>query len=259
MGNLKRTSFALLAVLVAPFAGAAQEAPGTPMDLLRQDGAHGFEIPLRDSVSVCGWTRSRESGGARERNCSESHALVILDVEDGRFTKFDVEPLPKPGQEPSHKWRTPDRIHGPFSADALKTFFVEMAENQPDELAEDALGVLGLVDGLVVWPELERFAGDRSRSGEFRSAALFWLSQETHRKVVSTLESVARADEDEIEVREAAVFALTQQTQADPVPILMDLVESTTDPDLIRTTLFWLAQEDDPRVLTFFGDLLRQP
>ena len=57
-------------------------------------------------------------------------------------------------------------------------------------------------------------------------------------------------------MRNAAVFALSQRHDDEAVPILMDVARTAADSETRRTAMFWLAQADDDRVLSFFEEIL---
>ena len=54
----------------------------------------------------------------------------------------------------------------------------------------------------------------------------------------------------------AAVFALSQRPDDEAVPILMDVARTAADAETRRTAMFWLAQSEDDRVLSFFESIL---
>ena len=64
-------------------------------------------------------------------------------------------------------------------------------------------------------------------------------------------------DEDgDREVREAAIFALSQGPADEAVSILIRIVRTNKDPELVRSALFWLGQTSDARAIALYEEIL---
>lgn len=125
-----------------------------------------------------------------------------------------------------------------------------------ESVAEDAIAPAAMIDGVTIWPALLDLARDRSVSGDVREQAVFWLSQDAAEPATAGLASLAKDDGEDAEVRAAAVFALSQRPDEEGVPILMELAVTSRHAKVRDSSLFWLAQSKDPRVLPFFESIL---
>lgn len=90
---------------------------------------------------------------------------------------------------------------------------------------------------------------------DLRGKALFWLSQKASDKAGEALRDAATNDPD-LGVKEQAVFALSQLSPDESIPYLIDVARTNPHPKIRETAIFWLGQSDDPRVLTFFEEIL---
>lgn len=243
------------AASLAPLEIRGQQHPAEPplelAETLKDAGVYSVEFPLRDSVFICeGGRMWRRTGGAAH-GCSTERAEVWFEVGPTGVEGVAVKPVGGQDHDPS-----PRRLGSPPVAQ-LGGVLVSLAASGEEEVAEDAMGALSMVDSLVTWPALERIARDQDRPQGIRTTALFWLGQAAAERAARSLEHVARAGKEDLEVRQAAIFALSQHQSDDVVSTLMDLAQTLKEPELVKTTLFWLAQHDDPRVLQYLGEILR--
>ena len=58
-------------------------------------------------------------------------------------------------------------------------------------------------------------------------------------------------------MRKQALVVLSQRPHGEGVPALIGVVQSSRDPEIVRSALFWLGQSEDPRALTLFEAILR--
>ncbi|MFH1843540.1 MAG: HEAT repeat domain-containing protein, partial [bacterium] len=134
-------------------------------------------------------------------------------------------------------------------------FLLELTVNADDEVAEDAVFAACLADA-EVWPELLDLARDRRYDDEVRQSAIVWLSRFAGEKVTTGLVKLVDDDDEDLEVRETAIFALSQHSGENAVPQLTRIALENPHPQLREQALFWLAQNDDPRVLALFEEIL---
>lgn len=90
---------------------------------------------------------------------------------------------------------------------------------------------------------------------DLRSKALFWLSQKASHKAGEALREAA-IDDPDLEVKKQAVFALSQLSPDEGIPYLIEVARSNKHPEIRESAIFWLGQSEDPRVLTFFEEIL---
>ncbi len=242
---------ALLATLASPWGSAGQEA--TLQDLDGVDGWVAFEVATREGVRICdhGINRGRWRGSTRRDECFEGSVTVLLDMEAGRVRS--VEHV-RPG---SRRNPAPDLNLGWVATDEAAGFLLGLVAESPEEVATDALSMAAMVDSVTLWPELERFATDRSLHDEVRESALFWLGQEAAAEAVRGITQVLDTPDETVDIKEAAVFALSQRPDSVSVPLLLDVARSADHPDVKESAFFWLSQKDDPRVVEFFLEVLR--
>lgn len=94
-------------------------------------------------------------------------------------------------------------------------------------------------------------------SADVRKQALFWVSQKAGKRAASALTDAAAGDPDTA-VKERAVFALSQLPTDESVPRLIDVARHNASPAVRKKAMFWLGQSNDPRVLAFFEEILKQ-
>ncbi|MBU1701274.1 MAG: hypothetical protein KJ970_11575 [Candidatus Eisenbacteria bacterium] len=94
----------------------------------------------------------------------------------------------------------------------------------------DLIFAASLADSVNIWPRLLDLAKDKSIPQETREACLFWLGQ--------------------------AVFALSRHSEDESLAVLARVARTNPHPEVRRSALFWLAQKDDPLVLSLFEEIL---
>ena len=219
------------------------------------DGNVTFQFALKDDVQLChngvttrgsSW-RVNSRGDGRD-TCASGEGEVRLRVRDGAVVEIDLLP-------PSADRSGTDL--GFQDAETAAEYLLDVAANHRDEdVAEDAIAPAAMIEGVTIWPALLELARDRSVSEDVRKQAVFWLSQDAAEAATVGLASIAENDSDDAEVRDAAVFALSQRPDEEGVPILMELAVNARHAKVRKSSLFWLAQSDDPRVLPFFERIL---
>lgn len=239
--------------------------------LLAAPGALGQRIAIRDAVETMDDGRIVMSYEARPgvrgdgRNISfgwrnhgdwrgglqEGPVRVTLRVIDGGITDINTVVGGRPVIRSINA-----RDLGMVPAAEAADFLLSVAREDRSPAAEDAILPAMLADGVVVWPELLDIARDESISGDVREAAVFWLGQEAAQTITSELADLVEDHNGDLEVREAAIFALSQRPTDEGIPALLRVARSKLHPSLREKALFWLAQEDDPRVVSLFEEIL---
>jgi hypothetical protein len=226
-------------------------------DAVRRIGSGTVRVQFSARPGVCGngQTMGFNSGGriardgAWESECDPGPVRVAMDLRDGRPVSLRYYV--------GGRWRGAGDATdiGTIAAAAAGPWFARLAESGAAPLATDAVVVSTLADSSVVWPVLLRIAKDGQREREIRKTAVFWLGQ-TVGDVTASLNGLARADDDDLEVRTSAVFALSQRPRGEGVPVLLDIARGRGDPRVWRQAIFWLGQSGDPRALAFFEEVL---
>ena len=250
-----------MALGVLPGAMTAQAVAGQEIqsEVTRaQDGTIRLAYATRPGVEICDqgirmgdhqmmWrSHGRDD---RPSNCTVGSVEVELDVRDGRVRDVDVVQ--------GTRDRTPGAVEmGEVGAQEAVDYFMGLARSGRRSAAKEAVFPAMLADVEEVWRDLMSLAKDGDVQSDVRKNALFWVGQEAASAATEGLADVARDDDEDQEVRNAAVFALSQRPDDEAVPILMDVARTAADSETRRTAMFWLAQADDERVLSFFEDIL---
>lgn len=239
--------------------GGAAGQQGALDGATRTDGWKAFEVATRDDVLVCDWGINRGDRSWRWRNrrrdqyCVEGSVEVVLRVRGGRVVEVEHRP---PG---SLKGPEADVDLGRVGTGEAAGFLLDLVPESGEEVGEDALGMAALIDSVTIWPDLERFATDRSLDEDIRESALFWLGQEAAEEATRTLTQVLDMPDESVDIKEAAVFALSQRPADVAIPLLLDVARTAPHPEVRESAFFWLSQYDDPRVLRFFREVLTGP
>jgi hypothetical protein len=136
-------------------------------------------------------------------------------------------------------------------------YFLSLARQARERVAEDAIVAVALADSVQTWPDLLAIARDDDRPGGVRESAIFWLGQAAGDAATRGLASLVDDGDESLDLREHAVFSLSQRPSDECVPALSEIALHNAHPRLRRSALFWLAQHDDPRVLDLFEEILR--
>lgn len=223
-----------------------------------EDGTVRFDFDARPGVEVCdqgirwgggriGW---RHKDGWSDFVCEEGRVEVELELRDGRVRDVDVV---RPGEPTDRTTVALGRVEPWAAVDYLLSLAYRGATN---DAAEAAVLPAVLADVGEVWPVLLELARDAAVGEDVRRSALFWVGQEAAEAVVSGLSEVALDGEEAQEVRNAAVFALSQRDDDESVPALIEIAQTGQEAETRKTAMFWLAQSGDPRVVSFFEEIL---
>ena len=147
---------------------------------------------------------------------------------------------------------------GMVSPQEAAPYFISLAERTGDRsIAGDPLLPSVLADSVTIWPLLVRVARNPRLSKQIRGQAVFWLSQAAGAAAGQALDSIAGDRHADYDVRKHAVFALSQRPNDQGVPALIRIARNSPDAELRRTAVFWLGQNEDPRALDLFEEILR--
>lgn len=260
---LKRTITPGLALLAV---AATVAAAGTGEIEKAVAGAdHGFvhvSYDARDGVcgdgwnTICidgSWHRSHRSDDDWDRDCDEGPVHVLVKVRDGEVVR--IKTRVGTGWRPAQYDDLVDL--GEVPAQDAADFFLDLAEEGRGKVAREAILPAILGRDVVVWPRLLEIARDDDGDQDVRRSAVFWLGQIAGEKAIEGLAKLVEDDDEDIEVRETAVFALSQGGNSRKgVEALMQIARTNPHPQLRKSAMFWLAQNDSPEVLDFFEEIL---
>ena len=239
----------VLAMSAGP--GAAQTDLAQRVDGVR-DGVVRFTFRAR--AGVCGDGRSVRFGDRHnaywEPDCGHGPVHVVVTREAGRTVEIETFV--------GGRWRSgvPAEDFGRIGAIEASRYLLSLVQHALPGVSRAAIMPAQLADSVEHWPALLDVARNASLPDEVREAALFWVGQAASDKAVEGLEAVAGDERESMDLRERAVFALSQQRAADAVPALIRLAREHDDPRIRRRALFWLGQQDDPRVIALFEEIL---
>jgi hypothetical protein len=247
--------------LTAPTAASGQDLTdlkGSAADIERQvetapDGLVRFEFKTRPGVYGDGHTLNINSAGDPDWNCActKGPGRFEARLAGGEISRVETFV----GGEWDESNRQVTNL-GRVSASGAADYMVHLARFLSGESAEEALTGAVVADSAVIWPELVTLARDRSRPGDVRSAAVFWLSQVAGEVASEELERFVTDDDEDSDIKSAAVFALSQLDEERGVPILLRLAREQRDPEVVQQVYFWLGQSEDPRAIALFEEIL---
>ncbi len=247
------------ALMLVP-AGASGQVASRVAEV--DDGTVRFAYATKPGVEICDqgirmgdrqmwWRTHDEYEGAR--NCRTGIAEVELEVRDGRIS--DVEVVRDLDD------RDPSALDlGEVSPEEASSYLLSLPYGgATDDGAEEAIFPAMLADADDVWRELLDIAKDRTLHEAVRKNTLFWLGQAAAEAATDGLADVALDDEEDQEIRNSAIFALSQRPEDESIPALMDVARTGEQAETRRTAMFWLAQSEDMRVVSFFEEILLHP
>ena len=231
-----------------------RDAEGLAAAVRAADGTAVFEFRARPAVWGDGrtWNYSSDEPARPSRHCpgcTNGPVIVEVRVAGGRETDVEAQ---VGGTTPG------GRSLGIVTPEVAASYLIDLVETtslDPDA-REEALQAAVAADGVEIWPRLLRVAKDRGQVSDVREAALFWTAHEAGVRAASDIEDIAIATDEETDVQEAAVFALTQLPAPGSTDALLRLARENRNPEIVRTVYFWLGQQDDPRVVALFEDVL---
>lgn len=194
--------------------------------------------------------RARWSGDATWADCVFGPIIVTLDVRDSGFDSADVRVGDRTGTA-----ATTELGHVP-AQEAVDYLLERVVPHARQRAAQAAMLATVLADSAEAWPALLEIGRDEALPRQTRHNAIFWVGQAAAERATAGLDALARDEAEDIEVRKHALFALSQQPREVGVPALIDVARSATDPELVRTSLFWLGQSRDDRALALFREIL---
>lgn len=253
---LRGMGLALLLVLAGRVEPVAAQLASTVAEVA--DGSVRFAFDVRPDVEICdngvhrgddrhGWS----SDGDQGRCWTDGLARVRLEVRGGLVR--DVRLVRPSDGEPSDLRSDLGRVAAREAVDLLLSLPRAGATASG---AKEAVFPAVLADVPDVWRDLVVVARDRSVAEGARKNALFWLGQEAADAVTEELSDVALTEDEDQDVREAAIFAISQRPTEQAITALMEVGRAAESAESRRTAMFWLAQFEDDRVVSFFQDVL---
>lgn len=240
----------ILALAAAPVAAAGQDLAARITG--GGDGVVRMSYAVRDGVEICehgmrmfesrmNWSEGRW----RNDRCAPGPAVVEMRVRDGRVDRVRVLRLDEEEADGA-------RDLGTVEPAAATRALLRMARDGE----EDAVFPVMLADVNEAWRDVLELAQDRDVARSVRKSSLFWVGQEAAQAATAGLADVARDEDEEQGVRDAAIFALSQRDPEESVPVLMEVARTAEQAKTRKTAFFWLAQMDDPRVVSFLREVL---
>lgn len=253
---LRGMGFALLLAVAGGMEPAEAQLATTVAGV--EEGSIRFAFDAQPDVEICdngvhrgdhrhGWS----SDGDRGRCWTDGLARVQLEVRGGLVR--DVRLVRPSDGEPSDLRRDLGRVPAREAVDLLLSLAREGATASG---AKEAIFPAVVADVPDVWRDLVLVARDRSAAEGARKNALFWLGQEAADAVTAELSDVALTADEDQEVREAAIFAISQRPAEQAITALMEVGRAAESAESRRKAMFWLAQFEDDRVVSFFQDVL---
>lgn len=222
------------------------------------DGTVRLAYALKPGVEICdrgirsdGRRMTWRSGDFDRATCITDIVEVDISVRDGVVLDVDVVRPDEP--------RPDDLVEdlGEVSPREAVDFLMGLAHRGATANgAEEAVFPATLADVDDVWRDLIEVARDRSVNRGVRKNALFWLGQEAADAATDGLSEVALAEDEDQDVRDAAIFALSQRPANQAIGALIEVARTAEQAESRRTAMFWLAQSEDERVVSFFERVL---
>jgi HEAT repeat protein len=261
---LKRTISLGLVTLLAAATAATAGAREIKKAVAEADAGYvHMTYAARDGVCGDGWNTIRigdswhctnwhGSGDGWDRDCDEGPVHVLMKVRRGEVVR--IKTRVGDGWSASHYDDLLDL--GEVAPQDAADFLLDLAEDERGKVAEEAILPATLARDAEVWPRLMKIARDDDNDDDLRQSAVFWLGHMAGEKATEGLVKLIDDDDEDMDVREAAVFALSQGQGRKSMESLMEIARENPHPQLRRSALFWLAQNDDPEVLDFFEEIL---
>lgn len=183
-------------------------------------------------------------------SCVFGPVIVTLDVRDRRFEAADVRVGDRAGLSGATELG-----HVP-AQEAVDYLLEQVVRRAGTRAAQEVLLAAVLADSAEAWPALLDIGRDGTIPSDVRQNAIFWVGQAAADRATEGLSDLAGDDAEDIEVRKHALFALSQQRRDVGVPALIDIARTSSEPELVRTALFWLGQSRDDRALALFREIL---
>lgn len=248
---------AAAAALMLPGAGLSGQLAQRVADT--DDGTIRIAYDLEPGVEICdrgirkdGDRMMWRSNGRHDPGvCVTDVVEVDVEVRDGIVRGVEVV---RPSEAPPSDLR--GRVERLEPTEAVDFLLGLARAGASAGAAEDAVFPATLADTEDTWRDLIELARDHTVHRSVRKNALFWVGQEAADAATEELSDVALADDEEQEVREAAIFALSQRPENQAIGSLIEIARTAEQAESRKSAMFWLAQSEDERVVSFFEDIL---
>lgn len=240
----KRVVFAIVSILGALI---QSNQPLAALELPSNDGRVAWTVPLDPGLNVRICREGRRSWfnmGGDSPGATSLH--LVATIEGGRVVDLN-------GYDDLCGKPRDVRTVGPFATAETVAWLVERIE-QDSPVAEDALGILGVVDHASIPVELERFARSH-RSEDIRGNAVFLSTVRIGSGAIPLIRDVLR-DERSREVREKAIFSLSEIEDPVAAELLRSVARSDRDGEMRAHAVFWVGESQGREALEFLRSLV---
>jgi HEAT repeat protein len=208
--------------------------PGVAVDFEIVDSAGGVYISS-DGTSMMFDQRyeTRELG-----------LFLLYDTQRESFTRADIYNLRRTHEFSNYPVYWAGHINNEESLSYLKSI-VDSPAPEVNRLAERALFAIALHDDARVDPILIEMVR-RPAAEPLRSRAIYWLGNTPETQTKNTLfAEIVRNNQETGDARQAAMSALAMSRSAATLPLLQNLFETMTTPELKRRALTGIARNDN--------------
>jgi HEAT repeat protein len=189
-----------------------------------------------------------------ERTRELKRALALLEMQRQFEVSADME-----NEREALEMRIAGALAERGEADGAKTIYQELEKQQQrEETRVAALHALMQMDPDKALPILEKIVrGETKSSTEMRHNAVFMLCNEDERGVDIVLEVLPTVDDPELV--QAMVMCLAQSDDERVVDVLVDVMRRTDDAEIAQMVLMSLGHAEDPRAFDVLAEIARDP
>jgi hypothetical protein len=249
-------AFALLISLIAMSTVAVAQGQTSLSELLLQMEEGEIVLSFETRPDIYGRGKSISMGDGQshgERGWERGPCQLLLVFRDGELRRADcrIDREAPPASDPVVDLGLRDPVE-------VARALLELAAEGQGPALEELILPAAIAKDAVVWPQLLALAKDESRPAKLRGSAIFWLGQEAGKIVTAELEKILDDEDADLEIRGQAIFALSLQPADVSFAALRRVALQSPHPQLRELAIFWLAQQDDPRVLDFLEKIITQ-
>lgn len=185
-----------------------------------------------------------------ERTRELKHALELLEMQVQYEVTVDME-----NEREALQMRIAGELAERGEADSAKAIYQELEKQQQrDETRVAALHALMQMDPEKALPILEKIVrGETKASAEMRQNAVFLLCNEDERGVDVVLDVLPTVEDRELV--HAMVMCLAQSDDERTVDVLVELMRTTDDVEVAQVVLMSLGHTDDDRAFDVLADI----
>lgn len=170
--------------------------------------------------------------------------FLLYDTQRESFTRADIYNLRRNHEFSNYPVYWAGHVNNEESLNYLKSI-VDSPAPEVNRLAERALFAIALHDDARVDPMLIELIR-RPVAEPLRTRAIYWLGNTPETQTKNTLfAEIVRNNQESNDARNAAMSALAMSRSAATLPLLQNLFETTTTPELKRRALTGIARNDN--------------